>query len=107
MKSAMGLAGSWQRPVDFNVSIEIESTITQQLIITGILAAIQRTRVRKLYHLDGSIGDDCLKALCCCCCVVMQDEREVRDREELIRRNAGPSINAYSMNPTMSYAPPP
>lgn len=89
------------------MSIEIEPAIIQWLIDAGIFAAIQRARVRKLYYLDGSIGDDCLKALCCCCCVIMQDEREVRDREELIRRNAGPSITAYSMNPTMSYAPPP
>ena len=73
----------------------------------SLLAAIQRTRVRKLYHLEGSFGTDCLKSCCCCCCVIMQDEREVRDREELIRRHAGPVTGAYVAPGGMTYAPPP
>lgn len=73
----------------------------------SILAAIQRARVRKLYHLEGSFGADCLKACCCCCCVIMQDEREVRDREELLRRHAGPATGAYVAPGGMTYAPPP
>ncbi|KAL9076902.1 MAG: hypothetical protein Q9161_000535 [Pseudevernia consocians] len=73
----------------------------------SLLAAIQRARVRKLYHLEGSFGADCLKACCCCCCVIMQDEREVRDREELIRRHAGPATAAYVAPEGMIYAPPP
>lgn len=73
----------------------------------SLLAAIQRTRVRKLYHLEGSFGTDCLKSCCCCCCVIMQDEREVRDREELIRRQAGPATGAYVAPVGMTYAPPP
>ena len=73
----------------------------------GILAAIQRTRIRKLYHLEGSIGTDCVKSMCCCCCVIMQNEREVRDREELIRRHAGPVNGAYVSPNPMIYAPPP
>ncbi len=73
----------------------------------SLLAAIQRARIRKLYHLEGSFGTDCLKACCCCCCVVMQDEREVRDREELIRRHAGPATGAYVAPVGMAYAPPP
>ncbi|KAL8744973.1 MAG: hypothetical protein Q9190_002836 [Brigantiaea leucoxantha] len=36
-----------------------------------------------------------------------QDEREMRDREELIRRHAGPASAAYTSPPTMTYAPPP
>lgn len=59
-----------------------------------------------MYQLQGDVGDDCLKGLCCCCCVLMQDEREIRDREEIIRKYAGPS-NGYGPLPTMSYAPPP
>lgn len=74
---------------------------------TGLFAAIQQTRIRKLYHLNGSIGNDCIKSLCCCCCVLMQNEREVRSREELIRRHAGPAIGAYISLGTMVYAPPP
>lgn len=73
----------------------------------SLLAAIQRTRIRKLYHLEGSFGTDCLKACCCCCCVIMQDEREVREREELIRRHAGPATGAYVAPEGMTYAPPP
>lgn len=73
----------------------------------GILAAIHRTRIRKLYHIEGSFGTDCVKSLCCCCCVVMQNEREVRDREELIRRHAGPATGAYVAPGQMTYAPPP
>lgn len=73
----------------------------------SLLAAIQRTRVRKLYHLEGSFGTDCMKACCCCCCVIMQDEREVRDREELIRRHSGPATGAYVAPVGMTYAPPP
>ena len=73
----------------------------------SLLAAIQRTRIRKLYHLEGSFGTDCLKACCCCCCVIMQDEREVRDREELLRRHAGPATGAYVAPGGMTYAPPP
>ena len=75
--------------------------------VPGILAAIHRTRIRKLYHLEGSFGTDCVKSLCCCCCVIMQNEREVRDREELIRRHAGPVNGAYVSPNPMSYAPPP
>lgn len=73
----------------------------------SLLAAIQRARIRKLYHLEGSFGTDCLKACCCCCCVIMQDEREVRDREELLRRHAGPATGAYVAPGPMTYAPPP
>ena len=73
----------------------------------SLLAAIQRARVRKIYHLDGGLGTDCLKACCCCCCVIMQDEREVRDREELIRRHAGPVTGPYVAPGGMTYAPPP
>ena len=73
----------------------------------SLLTAIQRARIRKLYHLEGSFGTDCLKACCCCCCVLMQDEREVRDREELIRRNAVPATGAYLAPTGMTYAPPP
>ena len=73
----------------------------------SLLAAIQRARIRKLYHLEGGFGTDCLKACCCCCCVIMQDEREVREREELIRRHAGPVTGAYVAPVGMTYAPPP
>lgn len=76
-------------------------------LASGILAAIHRTRIRKLYKLEGSFGSDCITSCCCCCCVVMQNEREVRDREQLIRQHAGPASAAYVAPGTMTYAPPP
>ena len=66
---------------------------------------IQRGRVRRLYKIQGSVGDDCVKGCCCCCCVLAQDEDEVRIREEKIRRNAGPA--SYVSPVGMSYPPPP
>ena len=57
--------------------------------INGILAAIQHTRVRRAYEMDGSAGNvvgDLVKGCCCCCCVVAQDEKEVKLREEEARK---------------------
>lgn len=84
-------------------------TISRVSILTrvGILASLQRNSIRRQYKLEGGLGDDCVKGLCCCCCVIMQDEREVRDREELIRRHAGPAIGPYAAPGIMTYAPPP
>ncbi|KAI9876253.1 MAG: hypothetical protein M1830_006926 [Pleopsidium flavum] len=76
-----------------------------------VLAAIQHTRIRKAFSLQGTIASDCITSICCCCCVLMQNEREVRDREELLRRHAGPAAGAgtaaYVAPGTMTYAPPP
>lgn len=83
--------------------IENKRTLT----VAGILAALQRNTIRRHYKLNGHLGSDCVKAICCCCCVIMQDEREVRDREELIRRHAGPATGAYFAPGAMTYAPPP
>lgn len=79
------------------------STLTH----VGILASLQRNSIRRQYKLEGDLGDDCVKGICCCCCVIMQDEREVRDREELIRKHAGPAIGPYAAPGIMTYAPPP
>lgn len=70
---------------------------------------IQRTRLRHIYKLAGSLTGDIGRACCCCCCVAIQNEREVRDREENARRWAGPAANAqaYSSPGQMIYAPPP
>ncbi|OCL10694.1 PLAC8-domain-containing protein [Glonium stellatum] len=70
---------------------------------------IQRTRLRHIYKLAGSITGDIGRACCCCCCVTIQNEREVRDREENARRWAGPAAHAeaYSRPEQMVYAPPP
>ena len=67
-----------------------------------VLAAIQRGRVRRLYGIEGAVGDDCLRGCCCCCCVLAQDEREVESREERIRKYAGPA-SAYVSPEGMKY----
>lgn len=77
------------------------------LIWVGALAAIQRARIRKMYKINGSLGSDCIKSLCCCCCVLALDEREVREREGFMRRNAGPATGSYIPQGQMSYEPPP
>ncbi|KAF2489781.1 PLAC8-domain-containing protein [Lophium mytilinum] len=69
---------------------------------------VQRTRIRHLYKLTGSLFSDIGKACCCCCCVAIQNEREIRDREESSRRWAGPAnAETYSAPGQMVYAPPP
>ncbi|RYO64538.1 hypothetical protein AA0116_g3649 [Alternaria tenuissima] len=67
---------------------------------------LQRTRIRRAYKLDGSFGSDLLKGCCCCCCVTVQNEREVKHREEVSRRWAGPaSTDAYTRTGGMVYKP--
>ncbi|KAF2264843.1 PLAC8-domain-containing protein [Lojkania enalia] len=67
---------------------------------------IQRTRLRHLYKLSGSFGGDLVKSCCCCCCIAIQNEREVKDREENARRWAGPaSTEVYISSDQMVYTP--
>ncbi|CAI6341165.1 unnamed protein product [Periconia digitata] len=67
---------------------------------------LQRTRLRHLYKLEGDLVGDCVKAACCCCCVAVQNEREVKTREEATRRWAGPaSSEVYGREAGMKYAP--
>ena len=57
----------------------------------GILPMISRIRIRNAYHLSGDIASDMVESCCCCCCVIIQNEREVRDREDKIRALSGPA----------------
>lgn len=67
---------------------------------------LQRTRIRRAYKLEGSFGGDLLKGCCCCCCVTVQNEREVKTREEASRRWAGPaSTDVYTRTGGMVYKP--
>jgi len=75
---------------------------------SGILAAIQHTRVRKAYDIPGGVGSDCVRAVCCCCCTLAQDEKEIRFREGQASRGAGPVLGAqYTAPSMMSYPAPP
>ena len=75
----------------------------------GLLPFFSRTRIRHTYKLEGNVGVDCIESFCCCCCVVIQNEREVRGREEIVRRNEGPvgaGTQYQSVGPgAMVYAP--
>jgi Cys-rich protein (TIGR01571 family) len=80
--------------------------------INGILAAIQHTRLRKTYDMNseaGNVAGDCIKGVCCCCCVVAQDEKEVKFREEHVRKPAGSGAKreGYVAPTSMAFAPPP
>ncbi|KAF1958064.1 PLAC8-domain-containing protein, partial [Byssothecium circinans] len=67
---------------------------------------LQRTRIRHMYKLEGGLLGDCVKAACCCCCVAVQNEREVKSREEAMRRWAGPvSSEVYGREGGMKYKP--
>jgi Cys-rich protein (TIGR01571 family) len=64
--------------------------------VNAILAAVQKTRVRKTYGMEqeqgaGGVLDDLWKGVCCCCCSVAQDEKEMKWREEEARRITGAS----------------
>ncbi|KAE9973891.1 hypothetical protein EG328_004177 [Venturia inaequalis] len=68
-----------------------------------------RTRIRHAYKLQGNIGSDILHSCCCCCCTAIQNEREVAEREDLLRVNAGPAQTQAqyrsSVGQGMVYAP--
>ncbi|KAI9667331.1 MAG: hypothetical protein M1821_000146 [Bathelium mastoideum] len=73
--------------------------------LQGVLAAVQRVRVRHAYKIAGSVGRDALVSCCCVCCVLVQSELEVKEREERARRLAGPAGGAYVANERMTYQP--
>lgn len=71
-----------------------------------VFPMLQRTRIRHLYKIEGSCGDDLVKGCCCCCCVSVVNEREVRSREESANRWAGPaSRDVYVRSGGMEYRP--
>ncbi|KAI9651507.1 MAG: hypothetical protein M1831_000797 [Alyxoria varia] len=66
--------------------------------LSGLLAAITSARVRHTYDIEGSFGEDALKACCCCCCcAVVQAEREVRGRELERGKWAGPAVGGMDL----------
>ncbi|KAH7007809.1 PLAC8 family-domain-containing protein [Macrophomina phaseolina] len=76
--------------------------------LCGLFPLIHRTRLRHQYQLQGSLPSDIVKSCCCCCCSTIQNEREIRDREERANRWAGPSSGtAYERPSPMVYEPPP
>ncbi|KAL9587183.1 MAG: hypothetical protein Q9203_003609 [Teloschistes exilis] len=68
--------------------------------LAGPNAAVENHRPGQVAHPNAAIDPEWKHGLC-------EDEREVRDREELIRRHAGPASAAYTTTPAMTYVPPP
>lgn len=59
-----------------------------------------------MYKLEGDILGDCVRGACCCCCTAVQNEREIKGREEAKRQYAGPaSAQVYKSAGQMKYAP--
>ncbi|KKK19893.1 hypothetical protein AOCH_000199 [Aspergillus ochraceoroseus] len=76
-----------------------------------LLATIQHTRTRRAYSIRGDIASDCVRATCCMCCTLIQDEKEIKAREEeraTAARAAGATlVSPYLAPMPMSYGPPP
>ncbi|KAB8077747.1 DUF614 domain protein [Aspergillus leporis] len=74
-----------------------------------LMATVQQTRTRKAYGIQGDIASDCVRATCCTCCTLIQDETEIKKREEERSRTAratGATFVSHYMAPTqMSYGP--
>ncbi|KAF7510320.1 hypothetical protein GJ744_006816 [Endocarpon pusillum] len=64
-----------------------------------ILAAIQHSRVRKAYDIPGDVGSDFVRACCCCCCTLSQDEKEVKFRENQVRKVSGSTRSMQYTSP--------
>ncbi|KAH8425246.1 DUF614 domain protein [Aspergillus melleus] len=75
-----------------------------------LLATVQHTRTRKAYGIRGDIASDCVRATCCTCCTLIQDETEIKKREEergKAARATGTSLASPYLPPVqMSYGPP-
>lgn len=72
--------------------------------VNMLLTAVQHTRVRRAYEMDGTAGNvagDCVQSVCCCCCVLAQDEKEVKVREGKAGRR-----ESYRSPEGMRFAPP-
>ncbi|PYH43787.1 DUF614 domain protein [Aspergillus saccharolyticus JOP 1030-1] len=75
------------------------------------LASVQHRRVRKAYKIEGDLISDCVRATCCTCCTLIQDEVEIKKREEergnLARASGAALVSPYMAPVQMSYGPPP
>ncbi|RAK96610.1 DUF614 domain protein [Aspergillus ibericus CBS 121593] len=76
-----------------------------------IFATLQHRRTRKVYGIEGDILTDCVRATCCTCCTLIQDEAEIKKREEergMFARATGAALVSPYMPPVqMSYGAPP
>ena len=77
--------------------------------ISGLLAGIQRMRIRRIYEMEkASVVSDMGRGCCCLCCVVGQGEREIRIREEgVTHRKELEDGDVYKAVAPMTFEPPP
>ncbi|EEH22832.2 hypothetical protein PABG_05043 [Paracoccidioides brasiliensis Pb03] len=69
-----------------------------------LMATIQHSRTRRAYAIPGSIPSDCVRATCCTCCTLIQDEKEIKVREESARQMV---LTPYLPPSHMTFSPPP
>lgn len=88
------------------------ASCTLMAILCGcqwLLATIQHTRTRKAYKIQGDCPSDCVRATCCTCCTLIQDEREIKRREEAradTARTFGANLSSpYILQEQMRYGP--
>ena len=65
--------------------------------------SIQRSEIRKKYHLQGSCLTDIATACCCAICDLVQQEKETEFREKELAGQGAPV--QYAGGENMAYAP--
>ncbi|KAB8267168.1 PLAC8 family-domain-containing protein [Aspergillus minisclerotigenes] len=74
-----------------------------------LMATIQHRRTRRAYGIRGDIASDCVRATCCTCCTLIQDEKEIKKREEeranAARATGATLVSPYLAPPQMAYGP--
>lgn len=69
----------------------------------GILQCFDRGDTREKYGIDGNACTDCLVSCCCTCCGLVQQDREVKEREE--KGRLGAASAGYQKIGGMAYPP--
>lgn len=106
----MGHVQRWLSCVVVNVSTTIPDLAYWMLTVSiGLMATIQHRRTRKAYGIRGDIASDCVRATCCTCCTLIQDEKEIKKREEeranAARATGATLVSPYLAPPQMAYGP--
>jgi len=60
---------------------------------------MNRGRIRKKYHIEGNPCTDCLASFCCTCCDLIQQDKQVKGKEQM-------APAGYQKPPAMIYTHP-
>jgi len=71
------------------------------LCLHWIPESMQRSEIRKKYHLKGSCMTDIAIACCCALCDIVQQDKEVEAREKLLASGGATHTEQYSSPPAM------